>query len=375
MLMALRFSLIDLIHDRSRSLLSLLGLAGVVFSFMILAALAAAFSNYLNNTTLSRNLIVVRANSFDPAEDTLDPQVIEAARSLGEAEVSRVVPVVFRHTRLNGRVVQLRSANLEDWQPVFHLQLAQGEWPVAPDEIMLGEGLAQANHLSVASKVEIFGREFTISGIFRAPGSVFASVWMPLETAWDLFGTQRGYQALFLQVTAGADPARVKDRLQNDPRLAGEYAVYLEDNYTRQNLDRARGLSDMMKITSLLSLLGIVFGVSNIVTLGIIERGHDLGILLAMGFSTRTLIRFIWARFLILSLVAYALGAALAGLYTISQQAFAPFYILEFPLVLQITPGILLAGLFWVLTLSLAGTWLSTWGFARQRIVELIRTT
>lgn len=128
----------------------------------------------------------------------------------------------------------------------------------------------------------------------------------------------------------------------------------------------------MMEVASLLALLGIVFGINNLVTLSIIERGHDLGILLGIGFSTQTLTGLIWVRFLILSTLAYALGAALASLYTISQQTFAPFYVLEFPLVMQITPDILLAGLLWVLALSLVGTWASTWGFNRQRVVELM---
>lgn len=373
MLLALRFSLIDLLHDRSRTPLSLLGLAVVVFSFVILAALAEVYSSQLKINALSQNLVVLRANIFDPAENNLDPQVIEAAQALGDTQISRIVPVVFRHTRLNDQVVQLRSADIQHWQPVFHLQLIKGNWPAAPDELILGEGLAQINHLEIGSSVEVFGREFILSGIYRAPGSNFASVWLPIEAAWDLFGTERGYQALFLQVAAGADLITVKERLQNDPRLVNDYAVYLEDNYTRQNFDRMKYFGDIMKIASLLALLGIVFGVSNLVSLSIVERSRDLGILKGMGFSARALTNIISARFLILSLVAYAFGAGSAMIYTVAQQAFAPFYVLELPLVWKITPGILLAGLIWVLVLTLVGTWLSTRNISRQRVAELLQ--
>ena len=354
-------------------MLSLLGLAVIVFSFVILAALAEAFSSYLKINTLSQNLVVVRANIFDPAEDTLDPGVIEAAQSLGDTQISRIAPVVFRHTRLNGRVVQLRSTDIQHWQPVFHLQLIEGNWPAAQDELILGEGLAQSNQFEIGSTVEVFGRKFILSGIFRAPGSNFASVWLPIEAAWDLFGTERGYQALFLQVAAGADLSTVKDRLQNDPRLVDNYVVYLEDNYTRQNLERIKNFSDMMQIASLLALLGIVFGVSNLVNLSTVERSRDLGILRGLGFSTRALTNIISIRFLILSLAAFALGAGSAIIYTLGQQAFAPFYVLELPLVWKITPGILFIGLFWVLALTLAGTWISTRGITRQRVAELIQ--
>lgn len=373
MLLALRFCLLDLLHDCSRSLLSLLGLAVVVFTFMVLSALSLAAATFLENISSGTNLVVIRADLFDPAEDSLPPEVIEAALSLGEARTSRVAPLIFRHTRLNDRVVQLRSADFAAWETVFHLQLVRGAWPQPPDEVLLGEGLAQTNRLDVGAEIQIFGQDFTVSGISRAPGSMFASIWMPLDAARELFGPERGYQALFVQVAPGVDPFKVKTELQNDPRLAGEYAVYLEDNYMRQNLDRMRGFNDLMKIASILAIFGIVFGVSNAATLSLVERSRDLGILLGLGFSSQALVGLVWVRFLLLSVLAYILGAGLALAYTSWQGLFASFFVLEFPLQLQITPAILLEGLAWMLSLSLLGTALSTRGFAHQRVVDLLR--
>lgn len=373
MLLALRLCLLDLLHDRNRSLLSLLGLAVVIFTFMVLSALSLAASIFLGDISSGTNLVVIRADLFDPAEDRLPPDVIEAALSLGETRVSRVAPIIFRHTRLNDRIVQLRSADFAAWETVFHLQLVRGQWPQPPNEVLLGEGLAQINRLDVGAKIQIFGQDFTVSGISRAPGSMFASIWMPLETAQSIFGPERGYQALFLQVAPGTDPFNLKTELQNDPRLADEYAVYLEDNYAHQNFDRMNGFNDLMKIASILAVFGIVFGVSNAVTLSLVERSRDLGILLGLGFSSHALVGLVWLRFLLLSLLAYILGAGLALAYTSWQGLFASFYVLEFPLRLEITPAILLEGLAWMLALSLLGTSLSTRSFARQRVVDLLR--
>jgi putative ABC transport system permease protein len=374
MLPALRFIWLDLLHDRNRALLSVLGLAVVVFSFVILASLAESIASHLDNITQTYNLIIIRADIFDPAEDRLDPQVIEAARALIGPQVERISPVVFRHTRLNGRIAQLRSAEMQDWQPVFHLRLVSGNWPSHPAEILLGEGLAHAHALTVGDSVEIFGRNFSISGIFRAPGASFASVWMPLEAAWELFGTERGYQAIFVQVAADADLVGVKSQLENDPRLKNNYAVYLENNYTRQYFERAKGFRDLMQIASLLSLVGIIFGVGNTTMLGIIERSHDLGILRAVGFSPHVLTRLIWARTLLISLFAFALGVGLAGVYVSAQQMLTPFSVLGLPLSLKITPTIVISGLTWVVILSVAGSWFATLGFSKRHVIELIRT-
>lgn len=369
---AFRFIWLDLLRDRNRVYLSVLLLAVVVFSFIILSALAESIASHLDQITQTYNLIIVRADIFDPAEDSLDPQAIAAARELIGPQVERVSPIVFRHTRLNGRIVQLRSARMEDWQPVFHLRLVSGAWPSQPAEIVLGEGLAQTNGLQVGDAVEIFGRNFTLAGIVRAPGAVFASIWMPLETAWELFGTGRGYQAIFVQVAPDADLFAVKSRLENDPRLKDNYAVYLESTHTRQSFERTKGFRDLMKIASLLSLVGIIFGVGNTTMLGILERSHDLGILRAIGFSPQSLIRLIWARSLLISLFAFGLGLGLAAAYVSAQQAFTAFSVLGIPLALKITPTIALSGLAWVVVLSITGSWIATWGFSKQPIVTLM---
>lgn len=369
---ALRFVWLDLFRDRKRAYLSVLVLAVVVFSFNILSALAESIGSNLDQVAQTYNLIIVRADIFDPAEDSLDPQVIQAARELLGPQVERVSPIVFRHTRLNGRIAQLRSARMEDWQPVFHLRLVSGAWPSQPTEIMLGEGLAQANDLQAGDSVEIFGRNFTIAGVVRAPSAVFASIWLPLETAWELFGTGRGYQAVFVQVAPDADLFAVKSRLENDPRLKGNYAVYLESTHTRQSFERTKGFRDLMKIASLFSLVGIIFGVGNTTMLGILERSRDLGILRAIGFSPRAIIGLIWARSLLISLFAFGLGLGLAAAYVSAQQAFTSFSVLGIPLTLRITPGIALSGLAWVVVLSIAGSWIATWDFSKQPIVTLI---
>ena len=372
MLPALRFALLDLIHDRSRSLLSIIGLGVAIFSFMLLSALAQTFSNYLQNPRVGSTLLVVRNDLIDPSDNTLDPQVIAAAREMLPDQLSSVSPIVFSHTRLGDHVVQLRSATLADWPTVFHLQLAKGRWPAPQGEILIGDGLARDNHLDVGSEVQIYGSTFKVSGLYLGSSTAFASIWLPLEATWKLFGSGRGYQMLAAQLAPGVDAQAVRDRLQNDPRLAGSYAVYFEDYYTQQIFQRIRGVSDLMRIASLVAMLGVILGIFNTVTLSIVERSRDIGILLGIGFSANSVIRFLLMRFTLLGLAGFALGWAGAELYTIVTQAYAPIFALELPLDLQISAGILFAGLAWVICLSLLGTWYATRSLARQKIVDLV---
>lgn len=369
---ALGFALEDLLHDRSRSLLSIAGLAVVVASFIILTSLANALAGALSATSLSRNLLVIQNDVIDPSDAVLDAQALQAVQELVPEWASRASALVFRHTRVGGHVVQLRAADQADWQPVHRLELLQGAWPTRQGEVIAGEGLALANGWQVGMQVHIFGSPFRISGIFRSPGIAFASVWMPIEAFWVLFDRQRSYQAVVVQAAPGVDAEALLVRLQKDPRLAQQYAVYFEDSYTSRNIRALQDLSSLMSIASGVALLGIVFGVYNASSLSSVERSREIGILRGIGFARRTVQRFLWLRALVLALLAYIFGMGMATLFLAGQQAFSPLIVLGVPFVLRLTPGMWLAALLWVSGLSLLGAWLSTRGMFHQRVTELL---
>ena len=362
-----------MLHERSRTLLSITGLAVVIASYFVLSTLSGALANSLNATTLSRNLIVIQKDLIDPSDALLDPQAIQAASGLMPGTISRISPVVFRHTRVGGHVVQLRAAALEDWQPIYHLALLEGDWPTQERQVIAGEGLALSNDWEVGTVVRIFGSDFSISGIFRAPGIAFASVWMPIDVFWTLFDTPHHYQAMFVQAAMGVDPESVMTVLQHDPRLADDYAVYFEDNYTRHNIRALQDMSSMMSIASGMALLGIVFGVFNATVLSTVERSREIGILLGIGFAQNTVQRMIWLRAILLALLAYGLGLIAAYIYLVSQQAFAPLIVLGVPFNMKLTPLMLGSGLAWAVSLGLVGAWLSTRRMFKLRVVDLVR--
>jgi ABC-type antimicrobial peptide transport system permease subunit len=370
---ALRFALKDMLHELSRTILCITGLAVVIASYFILSSLAEVFNSLLNTTTVNRNLIITQNDMIDPSDATIEPQVMQAAQELVPGSISRISPLVFRHIRVGGHVVQLRAAEVEDWESIYHLRLLKGTWPRNDQEVVVGEGIALANNWEEGTEVEIFGSSFRISGIFRAQGTAFASVWMPSQTFWGLFDTQRGYQFLVIQAAKDEDPEAVRLKLQNDARLKDQYAVYFEDNYTRQNIQSHIDLRSMMTVVSWITLLGVIFGIFNATTLNSVERARELGILLGIGFSHRSVRNFLLIRSTLLGGMAYLTGLAVAILYVEIQHSFAPIYILGLPIDMKITPGMAAAGLAWVAGLAYIGAWISTHNLFKLRVIELVR--
>jgi ABC-type antimicrobial peptide transport system permease subunit len=373
MLTATLFILKDMRHDLGRTLLGMLGLAVVIFSYQVLISMADTFAEYLAVPGVSRNLIVTQAEFIDPSDASLDPAALEAARSLEPEFVQRTSPVMFRQIRIGDRLVALRSAPMEDWENVFHLSLTEGRWPTQPFEVVVGEGAARANHWTPGSVLEIYGSPFHVSGIFRAPGASYATVWMPFDQALQLFGTLRPIQGMYVQVADGADVEEVRARLQADPRLSGKFTVFLEDTYTYRNNQFMKDFRSLMLIASGLALLAVVFGTFTITSLSLVERGREIAILRSVGFTPGRVQGFLLLRALLQGLLAYLLGLSAAWVYVAHQQTGDQLYIQGLPISFQISAEQVFMGALWMGAMAILGAWLSSRWLQTVQVASLLR--
>jgi ABC-type antimicrobial peptide transport system permease subunit len=345
----------------------------VIFSYQILISMSGTFAEFLADPGVSRNLIVVQAEFIDPSDAYLDPAALEAARSLGPGLVRRALPVVFRQIRIGERLVGLRAAPLEDWPSVFHLSLIEGRWPDQPFEVVVGEGAARANHWILGSSLLIYGSQFHVSGIFRAPGASFAMIWMPFDQALQLYGPQRPYQGMYVQVADTADIEDVRAKLLADPRLSGKYTVYLEDNYTYRNNQFMKDFRSLMIIASGLALLAVVFGTFTTTSLSLVERGREIAILRTVGFSPGRVLGFILLRALLQGLLAYLLGLSVAWGYEAYQQAGEGLFVQGLAISFQISAGQVFTGALLTCAMAVLGAWLSSRWLMHVQVSNLLR--
>jgi ABC-type antimicrobial peptide transport system permease subunit len=369
----LYFLLKDMRHDWARTALTIFGMAIVLFSFFILSAFSQSLSEYNQNAISTRNLIVIQTDMIDPGDAVLEESAIQAAELLPAELVSRVSPVIFRHLRISDQMIQLRAARVEDWKSVFHLELLEGRWPKGLGEVAVGEGAAEAFGWKSGTLLTIYGSQFRVTAVARLPGSVFASVWMPLETAQKLFGMKRGYQLMFVQAAPGADAEEVRSQIQEDPRLAGKYSVFFEDTYSRRNNQILKDIRSLMTIGSSLALLAVTFGTYNSTSLSIIERGREIGILRAVGFSHIALGIFLGLKATLQSWIAFLTGLASAIGYIIFQRAYAQLFIFGFYITFKITWQTILFGFFLTSILAIFGAWLSSQRLLLPDVNRLLR--
>ena len=350
----------DLLHDRSRSLLTVLSLAVVVVGFLLLASLAGLFQAFGRQSRVTNNLVIISADALDPMESSLNADILQTARQVAPEQVQRAFPMLFRHLNIQGHVLQVSAIPLDEMPRALELTLLAGGWPTAPRQVVMSNSLVQATSWQVGSRVNIYGTDFQVTGLVRSTQDDYGALWMTYTEGQRLFGMERGFQIAVLPLVPSADPEAVRQKLQADPRISAHYAVYLEnalsDRYSQVN----HNLLTLSYLLALVSISAITFGIYNATSLTLSERGHEVGLLRVIGFTQARLRGFLFARSLVLTLVAYGLGWLVSLILINYLGRHIPIDLLVAPVELSLSPsagllGMGLAGLF-----AWAGIWLTT---------------
>ena len=353
------FTFKDLLHDRWRSLLTILSLAVVVSGYLLLSSLSRAFLTVGTQSQVTDNLVILSADAIDPMESSLHNDVLQTAFDISPNQILRTFPTLFRHMTIDGRLLQIRAVPLDEMPTALALTLTQGGWPSGSRQIVIGEEIARSASWSFGSIVKIYGTDFQVTGLVRETENNYGAIWMTYAEGQSLFGTQHGFQAGYLVLVPSADPDSVRATLQADPRIFGHYTIYLEnavsDSYHLVN----HNLITLSSIMAIISLLAITFGIYNSTSLSLTERGHEVGLLRMIGFTQGKLRALLFTRTLVLTIAAYSLGWVALIIFFHYLNSHAPIGSSEAPLTLSLTASAGLLGLGLAIAFAFVGVWLT----------------
>ncbi|MFV1980802.1 MAG: ABC transporter permease, partial [Rhodothermia bacterium] len=160
------------------------------------------------------------------------------------------------------------------------------------NQVLVGRKLAHKLGVRMRSKIvltfqdensDLTAGAFRITGIFETTNSVWdeTTVFVRRNDAAQLFGADRIHQiAVYLE--DANDSNSVRDRLnERFPELRAETWAQIspELGYTFETLDQS------MYIFVMVILLGMAFGIVNSMLMAVLERKHELGMLLCIGMS------------------------------------------------------------------------------------------
>lgn len=362
----LRLAWADLSADRARSLLQVAAVAPIVAAFLILVSIAAGL-RVDDLPPADQRLVVLSPNALDPASGRLEPEILDLIEAAGGDAVAAATPMIFRPMRVGDRVLQLRAAPFETWETVHGLTLLAGSWPADGDEVAITEGIAIATGWTVGSGVEIFGTEFAITGLVRAAGTKFASVWMRFDRADDLFEGRSGFQMVTVVPAAGADIGDLGTRLEE--AMAGRYSVYLETDLAAQTGAREDAADALAAVSTLIGIAALAFGGFNLSAITLSERRQDVGIARSIGFGTPALVSLAVVRSALLATGGFAAGSSLAAIVLATAE---PTTVRSFVFTPELGPASWLLGLAITVLATVAGTGAAIRAAANTPIHDLV---
>jgi putative ABC transport system permease protein len=310
-----QFAVRNVMRRRTRSALTVAAVALGIAAIVALTSIAWGFeaSWQRANDARGTDLIVTRLASENSMPS---PFAADApARTL------RAMPHV---TEVVGLLSEMLSVG-DGAPPLFvfgwawdsylwhHLRLVSGRWPASDGEpaVVLGSIAADVLHKRAGDRVELEGRAFTVAGVFESPAVIEnGALIVTLSNAQQVVDKPGKVNVLNLKLDAAAteaDVEAVKARVRET--MPGFVAFTSGELVGRNAIVRiAKAMSGATVIIAGLVGALVVF---NSMLMSVNERTREVGVLQALGWRRRTVMRLVVGEALILTLAGGLCGVAL----------------------------------------------------------------
>lgn len=388
MAISLSYNFRNLWTRRLTTLLTVSGMALVVFVFASILMLAEGLRKTLVETGSYDNVVILRKGSNSEVVSGVGRQPASILETLpeiaigpkGRRLVAKELVVLITLTKKGSNSpsnVILRGIEENSILLRPTVRLVEGRLPrVGSTEIIIGSSIARRFKGAEINETIRFGMsDWRIVGIFDAGNSGFSSeIWGDVDQFIQAF-RRPAYSSVIFKLRDSLEFQSVKSRIESDPRMTleakRETKYYAEQSEIMAKFLRILGIS----LTIIFSL-GAVIGAMITMYSAVANRTTEIGTLRALGFQRRSIL----TAFLVESLLLGFLGG-LAGLFfasflqffTVSTMNFQSFAELAFSFTL--TFEIFYKGMVFSLVMGFVGGLLPALRASRMVIVDALRAT
>jgi putative ABC transport system permease protein len=369
------------------SLVSVIGIAGVVLILVALLSISEGFRRTLELSGSDRVAIVLRGSSSAEMTSSFSRdqvQIIEQASGIardaqGPIVSAELYTTVDQPKRSTGTAANAPFRGIEAAGPQTrsHFQLIAGRmFRTGTYEVIVGHSAAQTlSGLGVGSLVKWGNNVWRVVGEFSDGGSVSESeIWTDVHVLQSAYSRGDTYQTVRVLLTAAGAFKSFKDQLMDDPRLSAnvltEREFYAAQSVLLSTLVRGAGT-----VLALLMGVGAVFGALNTMYSAVAARSTEIATLRALGYGGLPVGVSVVIEALLLGLIGGCLGAAVAylafdGLQT-STMNYQSFTQVSFAF--SVTPVLIITGTVYALLLALIGGLFPAVHAARRPIIAGLR--
>ncbi len=386
MALPINYSLRNALVRWRSTLATVLGIALVVFVFVLLQSLAAGIERSSANTGDPRNLLVVRKGSTAESASLITRQTLteiryfeEIARNeKGEPIISADVLALVnlpRRERGGEANVLLRGVTPRGIELRPQVGLVAGRWFVpGKRELVVSAKLAKRfDHFDLGDTVHTGSGQFTVVGWLAAGGSAFDSeCWLDADECRSTFDRDM-YSSFLVRPVDEAAGERLIQRIETDRRF--KLKVEKEVEYYRKQTMTAAPIKWLGGFLAVMMSVGAVFAAMNTMYAAVGARTREIGTLRVLGFRRRAVVTALLVEGAFLAFFGGMIGCALAFYwngYTTATMGFETFSEIVFEF--RVTPKFVAEGLGFAVAVGLIGTLLPAIRAARLPVIDALKS-
>ncbi len=347
---------------------TVLGIALVVFVFVLLQSLAAGIEKSSGNTGDPRNIMVVRKGSTAESASLISRQTFteiryfeEIARNeAGEPVISADVLVLVNLARRenNGEAnVLLRGVTARGMELRPQVKLVAGRWfEPGQREIVASAKLARRfANFDIGNSFKTGSATFTVVGWLDGGGSAFDSeCWLDADECRSTFERDM-YSSFLIRVPDDVAGEKLITRIENDRRF--KLKAEPEVEYYKKQTMTAAPIKWLGGFLAVMMSVGAVFAAMNTMYAAVGARTREIGTLRVLGFRRRAVVTALLIEGGFLAFLGGIVGCAVAFYwngYTTATMGFETFSEIVFQF--QVTPKLVVQGLVFAVVVGLIGT-------------------
>lgn len=377
MTVPLKYNVRSLLQRKSRTSLTMAGIAAVVAVFVAMVAFGRGMTASFAKSGSPDNLVVLQKGAFSHSLSSLPKSSTDVIRYVAHVKTTgdvilaspelAIEPWVSAPGRDEPVFMAARGVTAVFFDVADTLRVTEGRADLGGNRVLLGRGARQKlGGLDVGSSISMFGEPWRVAGLFETGGTN-----LEFEILADLDDLMRAarreeYTCFTLKLDDAANADLVIALLENDRRVL--LTAAREQDYYASSGKVYAVIGQVGLIISVIVTIGAVFGGMNTMYTAVSGRMREIGTLRALGFSRTSVLASFLAESLLVSVsggvVGVVLGSLVNGLRISVGTANIRF---------TVGAGVVVGGLLLSVVVGVAGGWLPARGAARMRIVDAIR--
>ncbi len=387
MAIPLKYNLRNLRVRWVTSLMTAASITLTVAVFLVLMALAQGLQTSLTATGHPLNLLIMRDGSQSETQSSVQRDSLQVLRYLegiakngkGGPWVSPELIVLInlpRRGQTQGSNVTIRGLGPEGFALRPEFKLTEGQaFRSGMREVIVSKRIAERfQNCGLGEKVKFAKGHWTVVGVFDVGNTAYASeIWTDANDLAQDFDRD-AYSSVFVRANDTGALNRLKQQVADDRRL--HMKAQTEKEYYERQTSSAAPIKFLGIFIAGLMAVGASFAAMNTMYAAVARRTKEIGSLRVLGFSRGSIL----LSFIIESVIIAASGGVLGCLsalpingVTTGTTNFTTFSELAFSF--RITPGLLLIGMIFAVTMGFAGGLFPAWRAAHENIVTSLRST